>query len=104
MEDAVHTVADFHVRLFLKAVAEDLKSGRVLLEFVNEIENNAVGTSCTDDVRKSENPGVEAEGSNPTADEALSGLLACTVERNGHAGAVVFRCGHGSVLTVDNGT
>ena len=89
---------------FLQTVAKDLKSLGSFLEFVNEIEDNAVGASCTDDVGKSENPGVEAEGPNPTADEALPGLLACTVERDGHARAVVFRCGHGGVFAVDNGT
>ena len=104
VENGVHAIANLHVGFLLEAITEYFQARWIVFQFVNEVKNNPVSSTCADDVCKTEDPGLEAERADPAADETLSGLLGSTVQGDGHAGAVIFWSWHGCVLTVNHRT
>ena len=104
VKDGVDAVSNLHVGFFLKTVTKDLKACRVFFQLVNEIKNDAMGSSGADDVGEAEDPCFRTKRAYPAADEAFSGLLAGPVKADRHARTVVFRRGHGCVFPVDDGT
>ena len=80
MQNGVSTITDFHVGFFLQSIAEHLEARGILLEFVNKIKDDPVGATRANDVGKTEDVSLDAEGTDPTADQTLTGLFTGTIE------------------------
>lgn len=80
-EDGGDEVGDVKIRLILPAIAEDFEHVRPPPQLADEVVEDAVGSTTTDDIGEADDPGTQSIIGGETGEERLGGQLGGPVVR-----------------------